>query len=114
MTFVQWPCPAECSARPTARQKPKITARLSVRSHDMPPRNGNLRTKDGWPKSLDLKGRDWAVQKYRGEIAANCGPFSTVSKKSSERPDWVVETRWIETGCPLISTAPVDNLDRIT
>jgi hypothetical protein len=40
-----------------------------------------LRTKDEGPKSLDLKGRDWAVQKYRREIAANCGPFSTVSKK---------------------------------
>ena len=40
-----------------------------------------MRTKDEGPKSLDSKGRDWAVQKYRREIAANCGPFSTISKK---------------------------------
>jgi hypothetical protein len=31
---------------------------------------------------VEFERRDSAVQSYRGEIAADCGPFSTVSRKA--------------------------------
>ena len=40
---------------------------------------------------LDLKGRDRAVQKYIREIAANCGPFWTISKKVGK--EWCATSR---------------------